>query len=366
MKPNHIDKRIRAKHFPVSIFILTFIALAVLTTTQNRILGAYIDYTAVPTSLIIIMTIYWLFVSIAFTFFTRWQVMKNYDRPMQQFAKATSEVANGDFSVYVRPLHNSDKADYMDVMFEDFNKMVAELGSIETLKTEFFSNVSHEIKTPLSIIQSNAEMLQKEHLTDEQRKEYADSIVHSTKKLSGLISNILKLNKLEQQSINPVPTPYDVCAQLCECALQFEELWERKDIEFDADLEDRATIKADKDLLEIVWNNLLSNAIKFTGTGGKVTLRQTSTADEITVSVSDTGCGMSEKTLKHIFDKFYQGDTSHATEGNGLGLALSLRIIELSGGTISAKSVLGEGSTFTVIMPVSPNMESSNENEFND
>lgn len=366
MKKKQVERLTKARHFPLSVFVLSFIALVILTTIQNKILGAYIDYTAIPTSYYIGMTIYWVIVSAVFTLFTRWQIMKTYEKPLQQFAHATREVANGDFSVYVRPLHTADKADYLDVMMEDFNKMVAELGSIETLKTEFFSNVSHEIKTPLAVIQSNAEMLQKENLTNAQRKEYATSIVHSTQKLSGLISNILKLNKLEQQAIHPVPAQYDLCAQLSECALQFEDIWEKKEIEFEADLEDRATIEADKSLIEIVWNNLLSNAMKFTGKGGKVELKQTSTEDEIIVSVSDTGCGMSENTLRHIFDKFYQGDTSHATEGNGLGLALCLRIIQLSGGTITAKSILGEGSEFIVHIPILSNANESSVNSFED
>jgi signal transduction histidine kinase len=295
---------------------------------------------------------FWALVAAAFTFYIRWQVKKNYEQPMQRMAAATKAVAGGDFSVYVRPLHTTDKADYLDIMIEDFNKMVAELGSIEILKTEFFSNVSHEIKTPLAVVQNHAELLQSNHLTEERRKEYAATIIQSTKKLSALITNILKLGRLEQQKIQPPPERYDLCAQLGECALLFEEIWEEKEISFEADFEDRATIVADESLLELVWNNLLSNALKFTGKGGTVRLTQTSTENEIFVSVSDTGCGMDENTLRHIFDKFYQGDTSRATEGNGLGLSLILRVLQLSGGTITVKSVPGEGSEFTVRLPV--------------
>ena len=352
MREKTVNARIRAKYFPFAIFFLSFIALALMSSMQNFLLGAHIDYTAISVRTMVIIVGYWVLVSAAFTFFTRRQIEKTYDRPMQLLAKATQTVAGGDFSVYVRPLHTADKADYLDIMIEDFNKMVAELGSIETLKTEFFSNVSHEIKTPLSVVQSNAELLQGNHLSDEQRKEHAAAIIQATKKLSGLVTNILKLNRLEQQKIQPAPERYDLCAQLSECALMFEDIWEEKGITFEADMEDRATIMADESLLEIVWNNLMSNAMKFTDTGGKVTLTQTSGADEIVVSVSDTGCGMDEKTLRHIFDKFYQGDTSHATEGNGLGLALSLRVLQLSGGAITAKSVPGQGTEFTVRLPV--------------
>lgn len=161
---------------------------------------------------------------------------------------------------------------------------------------------------------------------------------------------MLKLNKLEKQTIRPAAEVYDVCAQLCSVAVQFEDAWERKDIEFDVDLEDAAYTQADPGLLELVWTNLLSNAVKFTPQGGSITLRQTRANGKLYVSVTDTGCGMDEKTIKHIYDKFYQGDTSHSTEGNGLGMALVKRILELTGAEIQIESTPGKGSTFTVVL----------------
>jgi len=313
MKKHSNNRHSRTKYFSIVIFILTLIILVTMSTMQNYILRSHIDSDSVQPRSVIVMIVFWVLTAAAFTLFTRRQINKNYDDPMQRLAKATRDVASGDFSVYVRQTHTPDRADYLDTMIDDFNSMVAELGSIETLKTEFFSNVSHEIKTPLAIIRCYAELLQSKNLTEEQQDEYLTTIIQSSEKLSGLISNILKLSSLEQQKIRPVPEPYNLCTQLSECALQFEKIWMEKEINFEMDIEDSAMIVADENLLEIVWNNLLSNSFKFTSNGGTVTLKQSSTTDEIIVSVSDTGCGMDEQTLKHVFDKFYQGDTSHAT-----------------------------------------------------
>ena len=342
---------IRTSRFPVSQFFLFFAGLLLasgvhmgLITLTRRLTENGWVLTAVP-------IVYWGAVSLGMAVLTRHLMRNTFEKPVQALAAATRKVAEGDFSIYVPPFHTEDRYDYLDVMILDFNKMVAELGSMETMKTDFFSNVSHEIKTPLAVIQNTAQLLQSRAVTPEQRAEYAASIEKYARRLADLITNILKLNKLEKQAIRPRPEPYDLCAQLADCALLFEHRWEEKGIEFEADLEDAAVIEADASLLELVWNNLLSNAIKFTGPGGTVSLRQASVADGVEVSVTDTGCGMDEETLRHIFEKFYQGDNSRSTEGNGLGLALVLRILRMVGGSITVSSTPGQGSTFTVRLP---------------
>ena len=323
------NRRRLESRFPPSLFGLYLVTLLLMSGIHIGLVTLINENQHWPTAVqILIPTAYWTLVAVGLTLFTRYQITKTYDKPMKELARAADKVAHGDFSVYIPPLHTSNRHDYLDLMFLDFNKMVAELGSIETMRTDFIADVSHEIKTPLSAIQS------------------------STRRLSELITNILKLNKLESRQITPHLEFYDLCRQLSECALAFEPVWEEKGIEFNADLEDRTAVRADASLMELVWNNLLSNAFKFTEPGGTVTLRQTADEHFVSVTVSDTGCGISKEAQKHIFDKFYQGDTSHATEGNGLGLSLVLRVLQMMDGEISVDSTEGEGATFTVRLPI--------------
>ena len=348
-KLNHTNT-IKNDRFPSSLFLVYFLVLLLMSGIHT---GIIVGMNALGWNKIIQVILplgYWTVVAVGLTLFTKNVIRKSYEKPMHDLADATKKVAEGDFSVYVPTLHTADRLDYLDVMIIDFNKMVEELGSIETLKTDFFSNVSHEIKTPLAIIQNNAELLCMEKKPEKQ-KEYAEVIFQTTKRLSELISNILKLNKLEKQAITPVAEEYDLCGQLAECAVNYEPVWEKKDIGFDADMEDSVKITADAALMELDWNNLFSNAVKFTEPGGTIKLTEQSDDSEIRVSVEDNGCGMTEETRKHIFDKFYQGDTSHAMAGNGLGLALSLRVLQLNDYKIEVESEPGRGSKFTVIIP---------------
>ncbi|MDE7268516.1 MAG: HAMP domain-containing histidine kinase [Lachnospiraceae bacterium] len=343
--------RIQERRFALSIFAIYCGVLLLMSGIHTGliVLMDELQWNSFIQSIVPIL--YWGMAAAGITVYTRKKVKNTYEIPLHNMAEATAKVAQGDFSVYVPTLHTSDKLDYLDYMIMDFNKMVEELGSIETLKTDFVSNVSHEMKTPIAVIKNYAELLQRNRIEDAERIEYAKSIESAATRLSNLIGNILKLNKLENRSILPEVEEYDICRQLCECILQFEEAWDEKEIVLETQIEDTTLVRADANLLELVWNNLISNAIKFTPKGGSVTICQKAEENRVTVTVSDTGCGIAKESINHIFDKFYQGDTSHSKEGNGLGLALVKRVLELMEGDIQVISKEGKGSAFTVTLP---------------
>lgn len=270
------------------------------------------------------------------------------DRPVGQIIKAAEQMMTGDFSVRIPPLHGIANADGFGVIADYFNQMAQELSGTETLRTDFIANVSHELKTPLAVIQNYGTMLQQQDLPENKRLEYAKAITDASRRLANLITNILKLNKLENQQIFPKAETYDLGEQLCECLLTFERAWEDKALDIETDVEEEVMVNSDEELLSLVWNNLFSNAIKFTPPRGKISLTLKAEGEFAVVQVSDTGCGISPEVGKHMFEKFYQGDTSHATQGNGLGLALVKRVIDIVGGDISVSSEVGKGSRFTV------------------
>lgn len=271
-------------------------------------------------------------------------------KPVRRIQNGIDKIISGDFETEIPYLYNEGSDNEFDQIIKGLNQMAKELGSVETLRTDFISNVSHEMKTPLAVIQNYGTLLQTPGLAEEKRMEYAKGINDQTRRMSSLITNILKLNKLENQQIYPNVRKYDLGEQLCECMISFESEWEKKEIEIEADIAEDVIVNADPEMMSLVWNNLLSNAIKFTEKGGTVGLFLTKEGENAVIRITDTGCGMSAETGKNIFQKFYQGDTSHAVQGNGLGLALVKRVIDISGATITVSSKLGEGSTFTVIM----------------
>ncbi len=274
------------------------------------------------------------------------------DRPVKQIVAAAERITKGDYSVRVPVTHSIHRADGLAEISECFNQMAQELSGVETLQTDFIANVSHELKTPLSVMQNYGTLLQQPELSEEERIQYAKGVSEACRRLANLITNILKLNKLENQQIFPAMQSYNLTAQLAECLLAYENVWESKNIDIETDLADDVFITADPELLTLVWNNLLSNAFKFTEPGGTVGLTLKVENGVAEINVSDTGCGISPEVGKHIFEKFYQGDTSHAAQGNGLGLALVRRVVSILGGDIVVGSKVGKGSTFTVRLKV--------------
>ncbi|MBD5481576.1 MAG: HAMP domain-containing histidine kinase [Lachnospiraceae bacterium] len=270
------------------------------------------------------------------------------ERPVKRIIDAAEKIMRGEFSTRIEVFPGIYNADGFNTIIRYINKMAEELSGTETLRTDFIANVSHELKTPLAVIQNYGTMLQAPDLTKEKRLEYAKAITEASRRLADLITNILKLNKLENQQIYPKREIYNLGEQLCECLLNFESTWEKKEIGIDTDIEEEVFVESDAELLTLVWNNLFSNAMKFTEAGGTVSLTLKSDGDFAVVQVTDTGCGISPEVGRHIFEKFYQGDTSHAMQGNGLGLALVKRVIDIVDGDISVSSEVGKGTAFTV------------------
>ena len=289
-----------------------------------------------------------LLISLLFTVIDAMRRKLMVERPTKRIVSAGEKITSGDFSVRIEPLVGNYAYESFNSIIDCFNKMAEELGSVETLRTDFIANVSHELKTPLAVMQNYGTMLQSPDLPNEKRIEYAKGITENSRRLASLITNILKLNRLENQQIFPVSERFDLSEQLCQSLLQFEEIWEQKGIEIETNIEDEININSDSELLSLVWNNLFSNAFKFTENGGTVSVSLSADDEYATVKISDTGCGISAETGKHIFEKFYQGDTSHAMKGNGLGLALVKRVVDIMNGEIAVESKVGMGSTFTV------------------
>ena len=327
--------------FLVSCSMMLFItvltnSLDVTLTSENVGLAAKVTFGNV------------IFLSVLFTVIDAIRRKYTTTRMTKHIAEAAKKLVQGDFGVRIAPISLLSADENFNEIIDCFNTMAEELSGVETLRTDFISNVSHEMKTPLSVIQNYGTLLQMPDLEEEKRIEYAKGVAEGSRRLADMMTNILKLNKLEKQQIYPKTEEYDLGEQLCECLLQFENTWEEKSIEIETDIAEGVKVSTDGELLSLVWNNLFSNAFKFTPEGGTVTLVLEVTEQQAIVKVKDTGCGMTPEVGAHIFEKFYQGDTSHAMQGNGLGLALVKRVVDILHGEISVESAIGKGSTFVV------------------
>ena len=269
-------------------------------------------------------------------------------RPMDDLVRAMHAVSRGDFSVRVDA---EDVPGDMGELASSFNDMASELGGLELFRKDFINNFSHEFKTPIVSIRGFAKQLERDDLTDAQRREYLDIIVTESDRLANMASNVLLLSKLENQTIVTDREDYRLDEQLRRCVLLLEKQWGEKDLEPDIELEE-IIYRGNEEMMNHVWVNLLNNAIKFSPRGGVLTVRLAREGGEVVCTVGDQGPGMDEDTRRRVFEKFYQGDTAHATEGNGLGLSLVKRIVDLCGGSVSVESALDSGSTFTVRLPL--------------
>ncbi|MDR3596210.1 HAMP domain-containing sensor histidine kinase [Clostridium sp.] len=268
--------------------------------------------------------------------------------PLVKFSEALTEVGKGNFNIKLdAERHHLQE---FKSMSRNFNIMVNELNNIETFRSDFIANVSHEFKTPLASIDGYAMLLHDNNLTDAEKKQYIKKIRNNTKRLSSLVNAILQISRLENQELIIEKSEFKLDEQLRQSLLLLEQKWSSKNIDLDIDL-DPITFYGNEELLMQAWANLLSNAIKFSHDNGTITCALKKSSNMVIAVISDNGIGMTEEVQQHIFDKFYQGDKSHSSEGNGLGLALVKRIIDLCGGTIEVQSKSEKGSTFTVKLP---------------
>ena len=352
MKKNNATKKILSTFsnffvfFLLAAFVTTCCIMLFISTLQGSIGRAFTQEEITVAAKITMLNVILLSVGMGMLDYIRRKF--TVERPVKRITEATEKMIEGDFSVRVKPIVKFGSDDNFNDIIECINKMASELSGVETLRTDFIANVSHEMKTPLAVMQNYGTLLQDPDLPEEKRIEYAKAITDASRRLADMMTNILKLGRLENQQIYPKIEKYDLGEQLCESLLVYESVWERKNIEIETDIAEEVYVSADTELLSLVWNNLFSNAFKFTEDGGKVSLALTADEEYATVKISDTGCGMSAEVGEHIFEKFYQGDISRATQGNGLGLALVKRVVDILEGEISVESTVGVGSTFMV------------------
>jgi len=263
-----------------------------------------------------------------------------------KLSDAMSKVSNGNFKERL----DTNKSGPFTILYENFNKMGNELENVQSLKSDFINNYSHEFKTPITSINGFADLLLEENISDEEKKQYLKIISDESSRLAHLADSTLLMSKLENQHIVENKTEYSLDNQIEECATILSREWKKKNIDFTGEFQE-VMYSGNKEIMKQLWINLMSNSLKYTPENGKVTLELKEKNSNIIVSIKDTGIGMSKADIFHIFDKYYQGDISHSTPGLGLGLSIVKRIVELCDGTINVESTEGLGSTFTICLP---------------
>lgn len=330
------------RNISVYIFLIILAAgiIVLFTTFILRQFGYFPSRSEAP---LIYMATFIVFSSIVGTIISR-IIAKRVLAPVSEIEEAIGEIERGNFNVSVDPAGSPKTVAELIV---NFNRMAKELAGTEMFRTDFINSFSHEFKTPIVSIEGFARRLKKDDLPEEKRKEYIDIIIAESKRLTNLASNILMLNKFENQEYITERDTFYIDEQIRSCVLLLEKQWSKKQLEFDIDME-QIEYFGNQEMLSQVWLNIIGNSIKFSSEGSVISIRAGKADGRIKISITDQGEGMDEHTLGHIFERFYQGDSAHSSEGNGLGLPLVKRIVELCGGTIRVESEKGKGTVFTV------------------
>ena len=339
MKKNPNSKKLRR-------YFITSVIVGFGVTIPLELSLAYIAKYYFDVQISIPNLIWIVFVSIIVGGIVMSFISKRLITPLTKLSSAMNKVAEGDFETQIE---TESKLEAIQDIYTNFNLMVKELGATETLQTDFVSNVSHEIKTPITAIDGYATLLQNTENIDEVENEYIEKILFNTKRLSELVSNILLLSKVDNKAIQAKKTTYRLDEQIRQSIVLLEPKWSAKEIEFDVDM-DEIEYTGDESLMFHVWNNLIDNAIKFSPENGLIRMKLERADDKLTFTIEDEGCGISDEEKKHIFNKFYQSDSSHKSEGNGLGLALVKNILTICGGEISVTDGKNGGARFEVIL----------------
>lgn len=332
------------KRLTAFVYCLMILIIFVLTSTTLLTITVHLLTKNVTVFTGFLNTWFGLIFLINLGFLSPLILVKQLVKPLEKLNFASEKLAHNEFDI---ELDYHGRIKELDAVFKNFQVMAEELSSIETMRFDFVSNVSHEFKTPLAAIEGCVTVLQNDDLSKSEKEEYLNRIMSSTQCLSSLVSNILMLNKLENLTIQPEILTYRLDDQILQILLQQETVWNSKDIYFDLQLEE-INYTGTKHLLYHVWSNLISNAVKYTPNHGKILIILQNMNDQIIFSITDSGIGISEKDLRHIFEKFYQADTAHKKDGNGLGLAQVKKILDMTGNSITVKSKINKGSTFSV------------------
>lgn len=268
-------------------------------------------------------------------------------KPLYSAYYALNCIAEGNYDVEIKPQGIRAIAK----VAREINSTAKELRSIEIMRNDFINNFSHEFRTPIVSIEGFAKMLKDESLTPAEKEEYLNIIISEAHRLSELSSNILTLNRLDNQTVLSDKKTFNVSEQIRLCVVLLESKWGKKDINFDF-TDDDYDINANEHLLQQLWLNIIDNAVKYSAQGGDISIRVFRKKDHLIFTFTDKGKGMTENELRHAFDRFYQGDLNHKKSGNGIGLPVAKKICELHGGEIKITSESGKGTTVEITLPL--------------